>query len=104
MNPIRTFEDNPLIPFHFLTHKGMSVNSTNATEAVNSPLKKKWPKILKIQQHIWKRFQKEYLHQLKKKAKWINKDRELQKGEPAGNLIIESIENLVPLNIIEAAE
>ena len=80
-NPISPFEEPPLTPFHFLTGQGVTNNSITVKGLHQSPLKKKWLEILQIQLQLWKRFQKEYLHQMQKKTKWVRKDKELNNGE-----------------------
>lgn len=85
-------ELNALTPGHFII--GRSLVSLPESESKNVPIDhlKRWQRIQAMSQHIWKRWQIEYLHTLQQRAKW-------RKGKPnlaIGDLVIVHTPNTAP--------
>lgn len=85
-------ELNALTPGHFII--GRSLVSLPESESENIPIDhlKRWQRIQAMSQHIWKRWQIEYLHTLQQRAKW-------RKGKPnlaIGDLVIVHTPNTAP--------
>lgn len=67
-----------LTPFQLVTQRQLK-NSPH--EIFTTTITKKWKQMKEIQTQFWQRFQKEYLHHLQKRTKWIHPTTSLQVGQ-----------------------
>ena len=78
---------------HFLT--GGPLNALIEPQLTNAPLNhiKCWKLVQAFTQHLWKRWQMEYLHTLQERSKWIRPQENLK----IGDLVVIHETNLPPL-------
>lgn len=81
-----------LTPAHFLTGGPLVGVAEPTFDSENWSLRDRWLRLCAIQQHFWKRWSMEYLHELQQKVKWTKKQRNLQSGD----LVLVGEDNLPP--------
>lgn len=85
---------SPLTPAHFLTGGSLhSVVDPDLTNVARNRLSR-WQLLEQLRQHFWRRWTKEYLHQLQERSKW--KSHASSSLQP-GQLVIIREDNLPPL-------
>lgn len=83
----------PLTPAHFLV--GDTLLSPVEHNFTNTPDNKlsRWQHIQRLKQHFWKRWQREYLHQLQQRTKWKTSSPNIE----VGTLVVLIEDNTPPL-------
>ncbi|XP_059223205.1 uncharacterized protein LOC131996995 [Stomoxys calcitrans] len=95
--PLTTMSNDPndesvLTPGHFLTGGPIAGIAEPILDAKEWSYKDRWLRVSAIQQHFWKRWSMEYLHELQQKVKWTKKQKNLEVGE----LVLVAEDNLPP--------
>lgn len=71
----------PLTPAHFLI--GDSLKAPVEVDLISTSTNQlsRWQHLQKLRQDFWKRWQKEYLHQLQTRSKWRSSEKNIQVGD-----------------------
>jgi len=74
--PLSTDPNDPiaLTPAHLLISRSFTMLPENDFSCVADNRLSSWQSITKVRQEFWRRWQLEYLTELQKRQKWINKD------------------------------
>ncbi|XP_033212150.1 uncharacterized protein LOC117169753 [Belonocnema kinseyi] len=83
---------NPLTPAHFLIGRTFSSLADPDLSHVNQGRLSNWQRIQQLQQHMWKRWSKEYISELQRRTKWQEPFPELNKN----TLVLLKDDNLPP--------
>ena len=81
-----------LTPGHFLTGTSMLSLPQECCNENQIDLRNKWKLTEQLHQHIWRRWSKEYLHQLQTKCKWLRPKPNIS----IGDLVLVKEDNLPP--------
>ncbi|XP_037931067.1 uncharacterized protein LOC119665886 [Teleopsis dalmanni] len=84
--PLTTLSNDPndesvLTPAHFLTGGPLVGTVEPTVDSEEWSYRDRWLRISAIQQHFWRRWPAEYLHELQQKVKWTKKQKNLNEGE-----------------------
>ncbi|XP_037930754.1 uncharacterized protein LOC119665600 [Teleopsis dalmanni] len=84
--PLTTLYNDPndesvLTPAHFLTGGPLVGTVEPTVDSEEWSHKDRWLRISAIQQHFWRRWSAEYLHELQQKVKWTKKQKNLNEGD-----------------------
>lgn len=95
--PIARLSDDPndlvsLTPGHFLIGEPLITPPQENIQAVPTNRLCRWSMVQKYHQHIWKRWQQEYLHTLLNRPKWTKTNRNIE----VGDLVVVKVDNLPP--------
>ncbi|XP_050684027.1 uncharacterized protein LOC126978939 [Leptidea sinapis] len=82
-----------LTPGHFLLGRPLTALPSPSLEDCKASQLKRYQRIEQIQQHFWRRWQKEYLSELQQRSKWRTNDSSLN----VGDLVLLKENNLPPL-------
>lgn len=85
-------DEGVLTPAHFLTGGPLVGIAEPTIESKDWSHLDRWLRISAIQQHFWKRWSTEYLHELQQKVKWTKKQKNLNEGD----LVLIAEDNLPP--------
>lgn len=83
----------PLCPAHFLIGKPLVAAPDPSVIHIDEPRLSKFQKIQQLQQQFWRRWQKEYLFELQRRAKWHRPCKNLRPG----TMVLIRDNNLPPL-------
>ncbi|XP_075170111.1 uncharacterized protein LOC142242417 [Haematobia irritans] len=95
--PLTTMSNDPndegvLTPGHFLTGGPIASLAEPVYDAKDWSHRDRWLRVTAIQQHFWRRWSMEYLHELQQKVKWTKKQNNLVTDE----LVLVAEDNLPP--------
>lgn len=82
-----------LTPGHFLTLESLNAPPEPDITLVPSNRLSRWQLLTQMQQHLWSRWSREYLHTLHQRTKWHSTSRALEPG----NLVVIKQDNVPPL-------
>jgi len=97
--PITLISSDPkdlgfLTPGHFIIGAPLTAYPEENLEEVPVNRLSKWQHIQQLKQHFWRRWTREYLHQLQQKNKWQRTDASIEIGQ----MVILMEDNLPPLS------
>ncbi|XP_065365562.1 uncharacterized protein LOC135958593 [Calliphora vicina] len=95
--PLTAISNDPndeavLTPAHFLTGGPLVGIAEPTVDSKDWSHLDRWLRISAIQQHFWKRWSMEYLHELQQKVKWTKKQKNLNEGD----LVLVAEDNMPP--------
>lgn len=95
--PIARLSDDPndlvsLTPGHFLVGAPLVAPPQEDLCDTQTNRLNRWSMVQKFQQHIWRRWQQEYLHTLLNRPKWVEKKANIA----VGDLVVVKVDNLPP--------
>lgn len=100
--PISTDPDNPMVlsPMMLLTQKPVEQGEYSSEISLKDMYKAQWRRVKCLSNMFWKRWRTEFLQNMQRRRKWVNKQRDLQIGDIVLVIEEDSPRNCWPMGIV----